>query len=232
MKTRRNKSGPTQAFTFVEIMIVTLTILALAAFFLPAILNNRCVATRINCVNNLKQVGLSFRTWALDNADHNPMQVSVTNGGTMELVGTGRVFPHFQVMSNELSTPKILACPQDRSTDGKVATTFASVLQGTVAGVVPFTNDNQVSYFVGVDATETAPTMLLTGDRNLGVGVVPFKGGLHGVWTNAPVEWVKPRHGAGGNMGLADGSVEQVLTPRLREFLARSGVATNRLAMP
>jgi hypothetical protein len=36
------------------------------------------------------------------------MQVSVTNGGTMELVNGGTVFEHFLVMSNELSTPKLL----------------------------------------------------------------------------------------------------------------------------
>jgi hypothetical protein len=50
-------------------------------------------ANSIQCVNNLKQVGLAVRVWALDNADIYP-----TN---------------FLCMSNELNTPKILLCPAD-----------------------------------------------------------------------------------------------------------------------
>jgi hypothetical protein len=50
-------------------------------------------AERIQCVNNLKQVGLAFRIWAGDNNDKYPTSLVV--------------------MSNELSTTKILVCPSD-----------------------------------------------------------------------------------------------------------------------
>jgi len=93
---------------------------------LPARDGRPAYAPRINCANNLKQVGLAFRTWAIDNDGRFPMQVSVTNGGTMELVSSGLVFPHFQVMSNELSTPKILFCRAD--TQRTNANNFATAL--------------------------------------------------------------------------------------------------------
>lgn len=73
------------------------------------------------CITQLKQIGLAFRMWALDNGDHYPFNVSTRSGGTMELCAPGkdgfeeRAAVHFQVMSNELASPKILVCPADTS---------------------------------------------------------------------------------------------------------------------
>jgi hypothetical protein len=58
----------------------------------------------IRCVNNLKQIGLAVKIWALDHQD---------------------VYPtNFLCMSNELNTPKILACPGD--TNRVAAASFSS----------------------------------------------------------------------------------------------------------
>jgi hypothetical protein len=73
----------------------------------------------VQCVNQLKLVGLAFRTWALDNGDHFPFNVSTKAGGTLELCARGKdgfdanAPIHFRVMSNELSTARILVCPAD-----------------------------------------------------------------------------------------------------------------------
>jgi hypothetical protein len=73
----------------------------------------------IMCVNNMKQIGIAFRIWEMDNMDQFPFNLSVTNGGTMEfclLDSKGfdqNAFLHLRVMSNELSTPRLLACPAD-----------------------------------------------------------------------------------------------------------------------
>ncbi|MBC8094641.1 MAG: type II secretion system protein, partial [Akkermansiaceae bacterium] len=81
------------------------------------------------------------------------MQLSRTNGGTMEFTGL-RMSRHFQILSNELSAPKLLRCPADK--DRNAATNFTTDL-----------TLDRLSYFVGLDASTTNPELLLAGDRNI-----------------------------------------------------------------
>lgn len=110
---------------------VAVTLLIMPALLLPALSQAKGKAQKINCVNNLKQVGLAVRIWAMDNNDQFPFNASTNKGGTLELCKRGSdgfdLNPalHLQVMSNELSTPKILWCPAD--TRRQPATTFASL---------------------------------------------------------------------------------------------------------
>jgi hypothetical protein len=98
---------------------LVLTLLILPALLLPALARAKSKAQSINCMNNMKQIGLSFRTWAIDNDGYYPFNLSTNKGGTLELSARGidgfdsSAARIFQVMSNELSTPKILVCPAD-----------------------------------------------------------------------------------------------------------------------
>jgi prepilin-type processing-associated H-X9-DG protein len=218
-------------FTVLELVITIVCLFVLAAISLPYITRSRVPHCRINCTNNLKQIGLAFRTWALDNGDKYPMSVSVTNGGTMELVSSGAVFPHFMVMSNELSTPKVLICPAQNEKEIVAASTFNRAAGGQ-PNIIPFTNNNNVSYFVGPDATDSNPQMILCGDANLLITNRPIGHGLVTVGTNLPVTWSAARHVNQGNIGLADGSVQQFNSARLWQAFKDTGSATNRLLIP
>lgn len=206
------------ALTLFEVAVVIAVVLILAAVLLPALAAAKKKSSKINCTNNLKQIGLAYRIWEGDNGDIYPTGISVTNGGSMEMVATGNVVPTFQVMSNELSTPKILLCPNDAISN--YATNFSLV-------------NSNISYFVGVDVTNEAnPQSIITGDSCFELAGVPVKTGLLCLSTNDPVAWNAARHAHSGNLGMADGSVQGSTTSGMRNYFINAGVATNRLAIP
>jgi competence protein ComGC len=214
----RFSNHQTTAWTRVEVLVIVVVAGALLCLALVWLVQAKRKAGSICCNCNLKQVGISFRLWEDDRQGKYPMQVSVTNGGAMELVAAGNVAACFRVMSNELSTPKILLCPAD--THRVWATNFSTL------------NNSNISYFIGVDAKETKPQMFLSGDDNFAIGGVPVASGLLAISTNTPFSWTAARHKFFGNVGLADGSVQQLNTNALQQALQQTGVATNRLAIP
>jgi len=213
-----------RALTLVEVSVVIATLAVLVILFLPALANAKKKAQRISCVNNLMQIGLAFRVWEGDHTNLYPMSISTNLGGTFECVASGEVFRHFQVMSNELSTPYILVCPSDVRPRSK---NFGST----------FSNTN-VSYFVGLDADNLRPQNLLSGDRNI-TGGTKIANGILLITTNQLVGWSSEMHNGAGNVGMADGSVSQLTSGRLGESVIwgeneihEALDATNRLAIP
>src|ERR1017187_3375460 len=97
----------TAALTLVEVLGGVVILFALALIFLPDTHYARPKAPRIECVNNLKQISLSFRLWEGDNGDKYPMSVSVTNGGTMELAAGTNAWFSFLVMRSEEHTSEL-----------------------------------------------------------------------------------------------------------------------------
>jgi len=217
-------TNQTGAFTRTELFVVIAVVAVLVvAMLLPALAAAKRKSSRINCINNVKQIGLSFKTWEGDNGDKYPMQFALTNSETMKLIGDGNAWVLWQTMSNELSTPKILLCPED--TERIAATNFTSGF-----------SDANISYFFSLEAADTYPQMILNGDDNLAVNGVRVKPGILNLPTTNSLAWTKERHGGSGNIGMADGSVMQTTSNILNSAViaATNGtpVVTYRLVIP
>src|SRR5687768_16035284 len=166
------------AFTKLDMMIVVGALVMLAVWFLYAQRGRfgRPRVARINCVSNLKQVGLGFRMWSNDHNDRFPWQTPAFEGGTKEFATLPYAALHYTVVSNELNSPKILTCPNDTN---RIRTNhFAAPLHLSL------------SYFAGLNADERRPTTILSGDRNVSTSGTMLVGLLM-VEDTSQLQWTK-----------------------------------------
>jgi prepilin-type processing-associated H-X9-DG protein len=205
--------------SLVEVMLVILTLFLLAAVFLPRMgSRSKPRSLRVSCTSNLKQVGLAYRLFSNDHGDQFPFAVSNELGGTLTFANSPQVFPHFEAISNEIVTPKVLACPAD------TARVRASDFLKSLA-------NNNLSYFIGLGADESKPQRLLSGDRNITGGTLT-NGFMRLLGSNSLAGWDRSMHNNAGNVGLADGSVQQVTPQSLQRQLQAQDLPVIRLAIP
>jgi len=213
----KSRSG---AWTLVElcVLIAVIAILCVLVFSGAAFGHSKQQALRVICANNLKYIGLALDSWASDHHEKFPMEISQTNGGTMEFKSGPNEWRHFQVMTNEFASPKVLLCPADD-------------LRPLAATNFTFFNNSNLSFFINLDYSRPNPSAIWSGDRNLTNGA-PTRNGILEVTTNQPTRWTAEMHHKHGNLLLFDGSVSQVNEAGLRKAIENSGAPTNRLQMP
>ena len=169
---------------------------------LPALRAAHKKTGRINCVNNLHDIGSAFKTWEGDHSDKHLIQTVLANEETMKLVSSGKAYLFWQTLSNGLSKPKVLHCLDDTRTTA--ATSFT----------INF-SDSNIRYFFSPDAFDTYPQMILDGDDNLATNDVRVLSGILNLPTANSLAWSHERHYRVGNICMADGSVMQTTSNTL-----------------
>ena len=211
------------AFTLIELLVVIAIIAILASLLLPALARAKARAQRIGCTSNLKQLGLSYRLFSNDHGDKFPFDVNTTEGGVSDLANYTAV-DVYRSMSNELVTPKVLVCNSD---GGKTkASDFLN--NSTVSFGKQTPSELGLSYFAGPDGDETKPQTIISGDRNFTGGT-----GTPKEWTSSDpamvdADWAATIHVRAGNVGLGDGSAQQLTGPALKKQIANANLSVNR----
>ncbi len=217
-----------RAFTRIELAGVILLLLVLGALWAAKLARQEARNARIKCVGNLKNTGLAFKVFANDHDDKFPFLA--TNS-----LGFGEVteaWLHFQAMSNECGSAKILICPADRERLNFQKSDFTSGPMG-----LPSAGNLAVGFGIGLEADEALPNAILLLDRNLVTNAMNLQGRLF--LSSAmipPPEWDRQQHKLVGNAALADGSVQQLtgagLARQTTQALANTGHATNHVLLP
>ena|SRR5436190_21793252 len=77
------RSSHRDGFTLIELLVVIAIIGIIAALLLPALSAGKSRAQRIQCVNNLHQIGVGLQV-ILENNQGYPVMATATNGGFAE----------------------------------------------------------------------------------------------------------------------------------------------------
>ena len=143
----------------------------MATTILPALGKAKAKANRIKCLNNLKSINMAHMSFAQDNAQRYPWQLSASGmqnhfGSNSGLAQTaGGVFG-LTAMKMELQTPKILISPCDsgRMADNEMLQMDWNSYDTKAGNPVP---GGGISYVLCEGADTMRPSTILGATRNL-----------------------------------------------------------------
>jgi hypothetical protein len=210
-------------FTRIELMALVGVIALVMALALPLVGGTSTSAARVSCFNNLRQVGTAVLLFSNNHEDRPPWLTSVTNGGTQIFSGkNAAAWTELIVLSNDLATPRLLACPSD--TESQVASHWGSTAGGLANSGL---RANAVSYFLSFHGQTELGRSVVSGDRDFSPTALPPYACSRGVANTARLQsgdpqiaWTNEVHLGAGHLLFMDGTVEFVNSDRLRRVIA------------